>query len=95
MMMRDYKFRETEWPRRRARGKTLRALAAVVAVVALALLGVVVWHLLQQPAETAAQPTAAATAPNDPRVIPLQIPPQQEALAPSGAQGSNPSPDSD
>jgi flagellar basal body-associated protein FliL len=92
-MMRDYKFRQTEWPRRRSRGKMLRVLAVAVVVIALALLGVVAWQVLSGPTGSERQPTAATSAPSDPRVIPLQIPPHDNPPAPTNPPSAGASPD--
>jgi hypothetical protein len=75
MMMRDYKFRQNDWPRRRTRGKTLRTLAAALALVALGLLGFAGWQMLSAPASSVEESAKTASLPGDPRVIPLAIPP--------------------
>jgi cytoskeletal protein RodZ len=83
VMMRDYKFRQTEWPRRKARNKTLRVIAGMLAVLALGLLAYAGWQWFStRPAEE-----AAATSP-DSRIIPLAIPPKDSTSAPAESEGS-------
>jgi hypothetical protein len=76
VMMRDYKFRQTEWPKRKVGSKTLRVIAGMLAVLALGLLGYAGWQWFStRPAEE-----GAATSP-DSRVIPLAIPPKPPTSA--------------
>jgi hypothetical protein len=78
MIMRDYKFRQTELPRRKARRKTLRTMAMILAVAAL---GLLVFAGLQW---RTAEPISQGTGPTpDSRVIPLPIP------SPKAADGSS------
>jgi TRAP-type C4-dicarboxylate transport system permease small subunit len=81
-MMRDYKFRQTEWPRRKARSKTLRIVAVLLVAVALGLLGYAALQWFSQ------EPSAEATVIDrpSPRVIPLAIPPLAPAEAASTAE---------
>ncbi|EGV19884.1 hypothetical protein ThimaDRAFT_0559 [Thiocapsa marina 5811] len=81
--MRDYKFRQTEWPRRKARNKTLRVIAGFLALLALGLLGYAGWQWFStRPAES-----GAAESP-DSRIIPLPIPPKPSTSAPTEPEGS-------
>ncbi|MFB1490672.1 MAG: hypothetical protein AADX96_13005 [Thiocapsa sp. C3-sup] len=81
--MRDYKFRQTEWPRRKARSKPLRVIAVVLAVLALALLGYAAWQWFStRPAED------SAAKPPDRRIIPLTIPPKHSTSAPAESEES-------
>jgi hypothetical protein len=82
--MRDYKFRQTEWPRRKARSKRLRIVAAILAAVAFGLLGYagLKWFSQRPVVE------ATSTEPQNPRVIPLAIPPIRSTEAPSTAEPS-------
>jgi hypothetical protein len=74
MIMRDYKFRQTELPRRKARRKTLRTMSIIVAVAAL---GLLIFAGLQW---RAAEPMSQGTDPTpDSRVIPLPIPSPKSA----------------
>jgi uncharacterized membrane protein YebE (DUF533 family) len=83
-MMRDYKFRQTEWPRRKARSKMLRIVAVLLAVVALGLLGYAALQWFSQ------KPTAEGPSvePHNPRVVPLAIPPKAPAETTSPAEPS-------
>ncbi|CRI64337.1 conserved hypothetical protein [Thiocapsa sp. KS1] len=88
VMMRDYKFRQTEWPRRKARSKTLRAVAGILAALALALLGYAGWQWF-----STRPPTEGAAKSSDTRIIPLTIPPNQSTRAPeAAAQSARPTP---
>jgi hypothetical protein len=84
VMMRDYKFRQTEWPRRKARSKMLRIVAVLLAVVALGLLGYAALQWFSQ------KPTAEGPSvePHNPRVVPLAIPPKAPAETTSPAEPS-------
>jgi hypothetical protein len=82
--MRDYKFRQTEWPRRKGRRKTLRTIAAILAIVAV---GLLVFAGLQWDRESA--PSKDSAAHRESLVIPLAIP---SAVSPGeAAVGSDPS----
>jgi hypothetical protein len=72
-MMRDYKIKQTEWPRQKKRNKLFRIAAALLAVLALGLLGYVgiEWWT--------SKPGAGGTQQADPRVIPLTIPPSKSS----------------
>ncbi|RKT44606.1 hypothetical protein BDD21_1993 [Thiocapsa rosea] len=82
--MRDYKFRQTEWPRRKTRSKTLRIVAVLLVAVALGLLGYAALQWFSQ------EPTAGGTVINrpSPRVLPLAIPPLAPTEATSTAETS-------
>jgi hypothetical protein len=80
-MMRDYKFRQTEWPKRKVRSKTLRIIAGLLAVVALGLLGYAGWQWFStRPAEDGPAKSL------DSRVIPLTIPPKPATSAAAGPE---------
>ncbi|WP_296810187.1 hypothetical protein [Thiocapsa sp.] len=81
-MMRDYKFRQTEWPRRKARSKMLKIIAGVLAVLALALLGYAGWQWFStRPVDEGAPKSL------DSRVIPLTIPPKHPTSAGAESEG--------
>ena len=81
IMMRDYKIRQTDWPRRRSRRRELRLAALAVAVIALLLLlYVIVRWLVADPAsdqsDAPAEQSEQSQPPKaNPRIIPLAIPP--------------------
>ena len=81
IMMRDYKFRQTEWPRRKTRNATQRILAVLLAGLGLALL---VYAGVQW---LATRPAHEGTVPSDARVIPLTIPPEKPAQLGGDAGG--------
>jgi hypothetical protein len=82
--MRDYKFRQTEWPRRKGRRKALRTIAAILAIVAV---GLLVFAGLQWDPESTLSKDAAAHRAS--LIIPLAIP---SAGSPGEvAVGNNPS----
>ncbi|UHD14660.1 hypothetical protein [Thiocapsa bogorovii] len=85
VMMRDYKFRQTEWPRRKARSKTLKVIAGMLAALAIALLGYAGWQWFSnRPADDGVDEAP------DSRVIPLTIPPKQSTSADGADQPAPP-----
>lgn len=78
-MMRDYKIRESDWPRPRDRRKRLRLAAASLAGIAVALLAFVGVQWLLAPPQADDQAVRA----KDPSVIPLAIPPTSGTQAPT------------
>jgi hypothetical protein len=72
-MMRDYKIKQTEWPRQKKHNKLFRIAAALLTVLAIGLLGYVgiEWWT--------SKPDDASTQQADPRVIPLTIPPRKSS----------------
>lgn len=76
--MRDYKFRQTEWPKRKARNKSLRVIAGMLAALALGLLGYAGWQWFStRPVEDVAAKSL------DSRIIPLAIPTKDSMGSPA------------